>query len=307
MRCEEALELISAALDGELTAQERRELDDHLAGCPDCAALFDELAGQSRLLRDLDCEMPSDLTDRILSQLPDQQAGTVPAKPRRALHWRRWGTLAACLALAVWAGLSLPGQTDRAAADNMPAAYSLQDSAPSASVESSAPTESFDDFAEAKSFGQGQFTAQAENAPGGVQYLRTTWTDSAESLTAQYLSTYTDLTDYLAQYPEDDLTVVAECYDADYFESAALIAVPFEEISGSATPTVAEVVAVDAGYEVIIRRETPDAATEDMSSWLILIEAEAVPETTAAAAGNDGEPLSETAQEEIIYVLVEDQ
>ena len=51
MNCDQALEAISAALDGELSAKERTLLDAHLADCPTCAALFDELAGQSRLLR----------------------------------------------------------------------------------------------------------------------------------------------------------------------------------------------------------------------------------------------------------------
>ena len=53
MNCDQALEAISAALDGELSAKERTLLDAHLADCPTCAALFDELAGQSRLLRQL--------------------------------------------------------------------------------------------------------------------------------------------------------------------------------------------------------------------------------------------------------------
>lgn len=72
MNCDQALEAISAALDGELSAKERTLLDAHLADCPTCAALFDELAGQSRLLRQLDCQVPEDLTARILSQLPEQ-------------------------------------------------------------------------------------------------------------------------------------------------------------------------------------------------------------------------------------------
>ena len=58
MNCDQALEAISAALDGELSAKERAQLEAHLAHCPSCAALFDELAGQSRLLRQLDCQVP---------------------------------------------------------------------------------------------------------------------------------------------------------------------------------------------------------------------------------------------------------
>lgn len=111
MTCDEALELLSAALDGELSPAERNTLDAHLAECPGCAALFDQLAGQSRLLRDLECEVPDGLSERILSGLP----GQAPARRGRVIHWRRWGTLAACLALVVWAGFSLPQSAKNAA------------------------------------------------------------------------------------------------------------------------------------------------------------------------------------------------
>ena len=42
MDCNQALEYISAALDGELTAEEVAELDAHLADCPECQALAEE-------------------------------------------------------------------------------------------------------------------------------------------------------------------------------------------------------------------------------------------------------------------------
>ena len=40
MNCEKALELISAELDGELTQQERAELQAHLDACPDCRETY---------------------------------------------------------------------------------------------------------------------------------------------------------------------------------------------------------------------------------------------------------------------------
>ena len=39
LTCEQALELISAQLDGALTAEEAGALDEHLAQCPACRAL----------------------------------------------------------------------------------------------------------------------------------------------------------------------------------------------------------------------------------------------------------------------------
>lgn len=130
MTCENALEAISAALDGELSPAQRAELDAHLASCPACAALFEELAGHSRLLRELDCEVPAGLSDRILSALPEQS----PAKKRTSPRWQRYGTLAACLALVIWAGIALPGQFSKAESAASDAESAVCDAVSSASV-----------------------------------------------------------------------------------------------------------------------------------------------------------------------------
>lgn len=102
MDCEKYLELMSAALDGECSAGERRELDCHLAVCPRCAALFEALSAQSAALRELDCDAPDGLTARIMADLPEQK------KPGRAIRWKRWGALAACLVLAAGVGVLIP-------------------------------------------------------------------------------------------------------------------------------------------------------------------------------------------------------
>lgn len=110
MDCDKYLELMSAALDGELTAEERRALDSHLAVCPECAALYQALCGQSAALRNLDCEVPSNLKQRIMSNLPAQEQPVKNIKPvrwtpktGRVIHWKRWAPVAAaaCLALVV--------------------------------------------------------------------------------------------------------------------------------------------------------------------------------------------------------------
>ena len=77
MDCEQALERMSEALDGPLSLQAREELDDHLARCPHCAALFEALKGQSQVLRELD--PPRDCTRRfwticLRSGPPERQA-----------------------------------------------------------------------------------------------------------------------------------------------------------------------------------------------------------------------------------------
>ncbi|MBP3486071.1 MAG: zf-HC2 domain-containing protein [Oscillospiraceae bacterium] len=114
-RCECYNEQMSAALDGELSAGERRELDAHLAVCPDCAALFERLSRHSAALRALECQTPTGLKDSILSRLPPQPSpaeepkpspGAQPASKKAPVSlWRRWGGLAACAALVLAVGL----------------------------------------------------------------------------------------------------------------------------------------------------------------------------------------------------------
>ena len=50
LTCEQALELISAQLDGALTAEEAGALDEHLAQCPACRALRADLSTLHQLL-----------------------------------------------------------------------------------------------------------------------------------------------------------------------------------------------------------------------------------------------------------------
>lgn len=318
-QCEQALELISAALDGELTPAERAALDAHLNECPACAALFDELAGHARLLRQLDCQPPGDLTERILSRLPEQ----TPEKRSGLRRWARWGSLAACAALAIWAGTALPGSAPKQTSDNTADNNSQMESLETTDTASSIPDFAFlspeDDLQphsgdEAALSGEDSVSmngsgpaapeirssdqsskdvlyspnssaaASAQTAPGSVQYLRTTWIGEPSAPTAQLLNTYTELTDCLAQYPEDDFSSVAEAYDAAYFETACLVAVTIEESSGSAALQVESVSATESGYQVTIRQETPETATDDTASWLILIEAEPLQEALEEVA-----------------------
>ncbi|MDB5329929.1 MAG: putative zinc-finger, partial [Phycisphaerales bacterium] len=46
MDCEQSLNLLSARLDGEITAEESAALDGHLAACADCRAAGEAMAAQ---------------------------------------------------------------------------------------------------------------------------------------------------------------------------------------------------------------------------------------------------------------------
>jgi len=41
--CRDAVELVSNYLDGALSRRERRRLEKHLAGCPNCSAYLDQI------------------------------------------------------------------------------------------------------------------------------------------------------------------------------------------------------------------------------------------------------------------------
>lgn len=102
--CEHWEELLSARLDGPLTQEEARQLEDHLAACPRCRQYARELEETQSALRDWGAEPPPAVTEAILNAVRKEPR---PAKgPRRA-----WMSLAAAavLALVIWGAVQLPG------------------------------------------------------------------------------------------------------------------------------------------------------------------------------------------------------
>lgn len=102
MRCDEALELLSAALDGEVTPAQQAKLDQHLAQCPTCRAIQTELLGLQNAWEGLNVAAPAELKAAVMEHLPPQKA------PTKGLYWRRWGTMAAAVALVALAAWQLP-------------------------------------------------------------------------------------------------------------------------------------------------------------------------------------------------------
>lgn len=108
--CEEALELISARLDGELTAAEQAGLDAHLASCPECRALqadFQKLhASLTEAAAAWRAQPPAGLTQDVLEAVRAAKLTPFQAQRRR---WRRrsWASLAAVLALVFLGGGAL--------------------------------------------------------------------------------------------------------------------------------------------------------------------------------------------------------
>lgn len=105
MHCEDAIELLSARLDGEITSEENTALERHLAQCEPCRAVEREFAALSELLpQALEVTPPPELMETVLANLPPQKQ----VKPILRLHWQRWSAAAAAFALVALAAWQLP-------------------------------------------------------------------------------------------------------------------------------------------------------------------------------------------------------
>ena len=76
MICEETEILLHALIDGELDAGHARELEDHIAGCPRCAAQLLTYREMSKTIAGADLRYPAppELRRRIEASLPKTQA-----------------------------------------------------------------------------------------------------------------------------------------------------------------------------------------------------------------------------------------
>lgn len=116
MNCEQALEAISARLDGALSEEENRELEAHLASCASCRALLKELTELEEGLETLPVEAPETLAPSVMRAIRAEKAAqAAPAakkSQRRGPHITAW-LIAAAAALALLLGaagvIDLPG------------------------------------------------------------------------------------------------------------------------------------------------------------------------------------------------------
>jgi predicted anti-sigma-YlaC factor YlaD len=79
MQCPRFREAISARLDGEPLGMPARELDEHLTGCPGCAAWADDATRLTRRARLAPSPAIPDLTAAVLAALPRELPGTAAA------------------------------------------------------------------------------------------------------------------------------------------------------------------------------------------------------------------------------------
>lgn len=104
MTCEDASLLLSARMDGELTAEELEKLEDHLAGCPECRALSEELEQiSSAMSEELEVSAPEGFARGVMERLEEngqkKSGRVIPLFRRPAV--RSAAAAAACALLCI--------------------------------------------------------------------------------------------------------------------------------------------------------------------------------------------------------------
>lgn len=109
--CEYYEELIGAALDGEITAEEDKELRAHLESCEACRNFYEAMqaiSGTDDALGDV----PENFTANVMARVHETAApAEKPAKKKASIQRlvTRCGALAAAAAVAIWAGVTFSG------------------------------------------------------------------------------------------------------------------------------------------------------------------------------------------------------
>lgn len=317
--CERCTQLLSARLDGELTARETRELEAHLASCPECRALAEELeAIHAAFPRLEEIPAPEGFAQGVMERIREEAGPKVIPLFRRP-QFRALAGLAACAALCL--GLyraGMPGLPKLAAGEQeslaaasqtveaecaeeksllaeTPACYTARDMSGGTDDLDGAVAPPYDPAEEKDALVQSDFALYAVTAAAGEtapkekaapeeqaapahyafsndQYLRVSWREELDTTTAVILGSTEELTDYLARFPDDDLSALTAAYDGDYFETGRLLALTVTEPSGSIRHTLAfQGLLWD---QVTVERQVPEVGTCDLAAWLILAEVE---------------------------------
>lgn len=96
--CEKCREMISCLLDGELSQAEQSFVREHIAACPECRSVYDAFSAVSEQMHEEE-PLPDGLHEKIMSG--------IKAKPKKktGIVWIKYLSVAACLALVIFAGV----------------------------------------------------------------------------------------------------------------------------------------------------------------------------------------------------------
>ena len=104
--CVKFQEMISAMLDGEISASQREAIEQHIAACPECAAMYADFAALSGVFEESVEEVPAALHSRIMKGVRISQK---PKKPL-IIQLRPYMSAAACLVVLIGAVFTLRGE-----------------------------------------------------------------------------------------------------------------------------------------------------------------------------------------------------
>ena len=161
--CERFEAMISALLDGELSAEEESELRAHMAECAECAAMYEAFSAVGDALRADAAEVPDTLHDGIMAKVA--MAEKAKKTQNKIVRLRPMLTAAACLVVLVGTILALKNNNVRMRADS---------AAPeTAEAEGAKKTESAGTGAKAKTKTQTRSKSKAETeaAEGETDHL----------------------------------------------------------------------------------------------------------------------------------------
>lgn len=96
--CEKCREMISCLIDGELSQAEQSFVREHIAACPECRSVYDAFSAVSAQLHEEE-PLPDGLHEKIMSG--------IKARPKKktGIVWIKYLSVAACLALVIFAGV----------------------------------------------------------------------------------------------------------------------------------------------------------------------------------------------------------
>lgn len=115
--CDEFLDLISAALDNELSADDSAALNEHLNQCCACRALFDDLCAlHDASVYAEEIAAPAGFAQQVMDRIAADPAQekisrvvSFPSKRKVYYPWKKWAVSAAVIAVVVFGAYSLPG------------------------------------------------------------------------------------------------------------------------------------------------------------------------------------------------------
>lgn len=122
--CDRALELLSLELDGELTPEEKSELEAHLAACEECRGAAEELRQLHTILPELEEEVPDGLHQAIMDRIGAEKVVPLSRVSKKS-HIQRWASLAAVFAVILLGAGTLKTLQSGGSTATAPAAASV--------------------------------------------------------------------------------------------------------------------------------------------------------------------------------------